>query len=203
MNTFANGGTGKTTALTLSLALPAMLTTWMLNQPTILGSTAANTGLIAAISDVGQTLIGQNLSLNASASYVPGNTIAPLSYAWNLGDGSTTSGVSVNHTYQLPGTYTITLTVTSTTSKLLISKELTVLSQTVQYPNSYSDFQSNGVPPTNPAVVLPTPTTPTPGTVPTAATPTPIPPPNKAAGNPQSIVGFLLLIVGTRVSSSW
>lgn len=184
MNTFANGSTQKATALTLSLGLPAMLTSWMLNQPDILGTTVANTGLIAAVSDVGQTLAGQSVALDASASYVPGNTAVPLTYTWDLGDGSTASGVTVNHTYRLPGTYTLTLTVTSSTSKLLISKEITVVSQSVQYPNPYSGFQANGVPPTNPTVVLPTPTDATPG--PTATTTT---------STPASVAGFLLLLV--------
>jgi Peptidase family M28/PKD domain len=189
MNTFANGGTQKATALTLSLGLPAMLTTWMLNQPDILGSTAANVGLIAAVSDVGQTLVGQSVALDASASYVPGNTAVPLSYVWNLGDGSTASGVTVNHTYLLPGTYTLTLTVTSSTSKLLISKEVTVVSQSTQYPNPYAGFQANGVPPPNPAVVLPTPADATPGHSHTNATTS-----TTTASNPASVVGFLLLL---------
>ena len=37
---------------------------------------------------------------------------AIVSYAWNFGDGSTGSGVSVTHTYLVDGTYTLTLTVT-------------------------------------------------------------------------------------------
>ncbi len=34
-----------------------------------------------------------------------------LSYSWDFGDGSMGSGANVNHIYELPGTYTITLTV--------------------------------------------------------------------------------------------
>ena len=37
-----------------------------------------------------------------------------LTYVWNFGDGSTLSGVNVNHTYAKPGTYTARLTVTDT-----------------------------------------------------------------------------------------
>src|SRR3989454_4653509 len=35
----------------------------------------------------------------------------PYSYSWNFGDGSTGNGQSVSHSYLLPGTYTVALTV--------------------------------------------------------------------------------------------
>ncbi|MCL5678448.1 MAG: PKD domain-containing protein [Candidatus Thermoplasmatota archaeon] len=37
---------------------------------------------------------------------------APLSYAWKLGDGSTSSSLSFNHSYSAAGTYVVKLTVT-------------------------------------------------------------------------------------------
>ena len=53
MNVYANGSTQQSQALTLALALPGMLTTWMLNQPSILGSVGWDHRPIAAISDIG------------------------------------------------------------------------------------------------------------------------------------------------------
>ncbi len=58
MNTYVSGTTRPAPALALALALPAMLTTWMLNQPDMLGQVASDGNPIAAISDVGQTLAG-------------------------------------------------------------------------------------------------------------------------------------------------
>src|ERR1019366_5538812 len=51
-------------------------------------------------------------SFDGSGSSDPGGSIA--SYSWNFGDGSPAgSGVTPQHTYTAPGTYQVTLTVTS------------------------------------------------------------------------------------------
>jgi PKD repeat protein len=50
------------------------------------------------------------VSFNASGSADPDGSIS--SYSWNFGDGTTGTGVSVNHTYNTIGSYIATLTVT-------------------------------------------------------------------------------------------
>jgi hypothetical protein len=159
MNVFANGSTQEAQALTLALALPAMLTTWMLSQPSILGSAsltqASGHPPIAAISDIGLMESGRPVQLDAQASYDPGVSNSQLGYQWNFGDGVTASGISVTHTYQLPGTYTLTLKVTAPGGAVSISKTLTVSSRPVQYVNPYAGYRPNGAPPSNPRVHLP------------------------------------------------
>ncbi len=56
---------------------------------------------------------GQYTTFDASASY--SLTSGGLTYSWNFGDGSavtTTTSPTTNHIYPLPGTYTVTLSVT-------------------------------------------------------------------------------------------
>jgi PKD repeat protein len=53
---------------------------------------------------------GEPVGFDGSASNDPGGSIS--SYAWQFGDGAYASGVKPSHTYQSPGTYTVTLTVT-------------------------------------------------------------------------------------------
>ncbi len=155
MNTFASGSSKKAEALVLALALPGMLTTWMLNQPAILGQTTTGNNPIAAISDIGPTVVNQSITLDATASYDLNNNA--LNYTWSFGDGSTATGITVNHTYTRAGTYTLILTVRSTTGTRRISKLLTVVPQSTSYNNPYAGFMPDGMPPSNPAVTLPTP----------------------------------------------
>ncbi len=158
MNTFASGSSQKAPALVLSLALPGMLTTWMLHQPEILGEASSvakpvQNVPVATISDIGQTQVGKSLSFNAQ---VTGNSSA-YSYAWNFGDGSTASGPTVNHTYTATGAYTLALTVTSASGSRRITKMLNVVKQPTAYKNPYAAYASDGKPPSNPQVILPTP----------------------------------------------
>ena len=53
-------------------------------------------------------IVGQLASFAASVS---GGT-SPYTFNWNFGDGTTTSGNPVNHSFNVPGTYTVTVTVT-------------------------------------------------------------------------------------------
>ncbi|HEU0001119.1 MAG TPA: M28 family peptidase [Ktedonobacteraceae bacterium] len=154
MNTYTCGAERPSAALALGLALPAMLTTWMLNQPDMLGQATADGNPIAAISDIGQTVVGQNIALDAKSSFDPSNTGNPLSYAWNFGDGVSTTGISVNHTYRQAGNYTLTLTVTSPGGKRTISKTINVGSGPNYYSNPYSPL--GGINRHNPAVTIAT-----------------------------------------------
>jgi Zn-dependent M28 family amino/carboxypeptidase len=156
MNTYANGGAAKARALTLSLALPAMLTTWLLSRPEVLGTATITTQPIASLSDVGQTLVGQPLALDAAASLDPSGGAA-LRYSWDFGDGATASGVSVTHTYSRAGSYTLKLTVASPSGTTTVTKSLQVTSQPVVIANPFASHLLTGSPVPNPAVPLPTP----------------------------------------------
>jgi hypothetical protein len=154
MNTFADGSSLKSYALVMALGLPGMLTTWMLNQPEILGQSNANQSPIAAISDIGQTIAGHSITLDARASYDP--TGKALTYAWDFGDGTQASSIAVTHTYTRTGTYDLKLTVSATGGKRTITKVINVVTQPTSYNNPYTRFQFNGIPPANPSVILPT-----------------------------------------------
>jgi hypothetical protein len=156
MNIYAGGTTQQAQALVLALALPGMLTAWMLSQPTILGQVAGVQGPIAAISDVGPAVVGQTLALDASASFDPSGA-GPLSYTWTFGDGATASGVSVTHTYATAGAYPLTLTVRSPAGTRQVEKMIDVSEHATTYTNPYAGFLADGRPRANPLVHIPTP----------------------------------------------
>ena len=155
MNTFADGSSLKSYALVMALGLPGMLTTWMLNQPEILGQSPSNHSPIAAISDVGQTVADHSITLDARASYDPAGNA--LTYAWDFGDGTQANGIAITHTYTSTGTYDLNLTVSSTEGTRILTKVINVVTQSSSYNNPYARFQEDGFPPANPAVTLPTP----------------------------------------------
>jgi len=200
MNTFASGNSTKAEALVLALALPGMLTTWMLHQPAILGdipvnSQAAASAPVAAISDIGQTQVGQNISLYAEVN----DSSNALTYTWKFGDGATASGASVNHVYAAAGSYTLTLTVSSPRGSRHISKTINVVTKSKSYANPYAGYAGDGNPPRNPAVILPTPE----GTQASTTTTTPTSPGTstntEATGLPIGAIVFALaalLLVG-------
>ena len=157
MNTFADGSSQKAYALTLSLALPGMLTTWMLHQPDILGETHIETQPFVAMSDIGLTQVNTSIAVDAKASFDPKKSNASFSYTWNFGDGATASGVSVTHTYAKTGQYTLMLTASSPSGTRSISKNIIVSNQAIVYKNPYSGNTGAGKPSPNPNVQLPQP----------------------------------------------
>src|SRR5436305_8870265 len=146
MNTFADGSSRKSNALMLALAVPGMLTTWMLNQPDILGQAGADANPIAAISDIGKVQVGQSITLDAKASFDPHNTSTSLTYGWNFGDGTKASGATVSHTYAAKGAYPLIVMVSSATGIQRIQKTVSVLTQRVVYNNPYVAYQADGNP---------------------------------------------------------
>ncbi len=64
----------------------------------------------AVISGPTSGLVGETLSFSGSGSSDSDGSI--VSYAWDLGDGTTGSGITVTHSYSATGSYTMTLTVT-------------------------------------------------------------------------------------------
>jgi Zn-dependent M28 family amino/carboxypeptidase len=155
MNTYASGRAEKSPALTLALALPGMLTTWMLHQPDVLGEAPGDGKPLAAMGDIGTAQPGTPLAFDASAAFAPGG--GNLSYAWSLGDGASATGASVQHTYATAGDYRVTLRVTGSGGAREMSKVVHVTEQAPSVQNPYARFVPDGNPPPNREVQLPAP----------------------------------------------
>ena len=66
--------------------------------------------------------IGEHVNFNAAGSYDTNGDIT--SYTWDLGDGTTASGVKVTHMYAKEGTVTVILTVTDNDGETTTAKHL-------------------------------------------------------------------------------
>jgi len=75
-----------------------------------LGTSGGNLEPVANVNGAYNGNAGSNIYFSSNGSNDPDGTIA--SYAWNFGDGSTSSQANPSHSYSSDGTYTVTLTVT-------------------------------------------------------------------------------------------
>lgn len=166
MNVYTAGSARMSPALALALALPAMLTAWMLNQPAVGGSVPGDGRPVVLPGDVGQVVVGQPLTLTAS-SFDPLRPGAALSFHWNLGDGTSADGASLRHTYRSPGVYTLVLTVTSAGGSRSVQKIVRAGVTPVIYANPYIPLRGENIP--NPAVRIPAPDASLPAQLPLAA----------------------------------
>jgi len=153
MNVYTAGSTRMSPALALALALPAMLTAWMLNQPAVGGSVAGDNRPVVLPGDIAAVVVGQPLALAASA-FDPLQSGAALSFHWDLGDGTSAFGAAIRHTYRTVGTYTLVLTVTSPDGMREVRKTLQVGTAPVIYSNPYVPLPGVNTP--NPVVQIPT-----------------------------------------------
>ena len=109
MNTFADGSSQQSQALSLALALPGMLTTWMLNQPDVPGQAQATNGPITTINNIGQTSVDHAITFSATPAFYANGKNGAATYSWDFGDGTTAQGISVRHTYMAIGSYSLVL----------------------------------------------------------------------------------------------
>ncbi|MBA3946868.1 MAG: M28 family peptidase [Herpetosiphonaceae bacterium] len=156
LNTYALGGGHKSNAMMLSLAFTAMLTTWALQQPDILGTAPVPSGPLATISDVAYPKVNMPLAFHATGAYDPHNPQAHFIFHWNFGDGNQASGADVMHTYTETGHYTLTLITTSSSGTSEVRKEVDIVEHPTQYPNQYRGF-APGINSPNPKVHIPVP----------------------------------------------
>lgn len=107
-----------------STALPRTIEIRLMPQGTILPPNGTPTAAFKYSPT--DPLEGQSMLFDASSSKDDGSITA---YDWNFGDGSSGSGVQVNHAFKVKGTYTVTLRVTddrgataSTTTQISVNE---------------------------------------------------------------------------------
>jgi PKD repeat protein len=114
---------------------------WTTDWPTSLGiNNIASTNrypIASAGSNINNAKTLETLNFNGSASSDLDGTIA--SYDWNFGDGATSSGAQVTHTYSVAGTYQVNLTVRDDKGATATSSiTVTVVAGAIVYQNDFS-----------------------------------------------------------------
>jgi PKD repeat protein len=116
--TFGDGGTASGQVVTHQFAAGTYPVTLTIKDPSNRAVSATRTVTVtsgtnptaAFVVSPGAAVTGQTLFFNAAASSAsPLRTL--VDYKWNFGDGWSARGVTTTHAFDLPGTYTVTLTV--------------------------------------------------------------------------------------------
>jgi len=83
-----------------------------------------------------------NAQLSGSFSYSPSSPLPleavtfsatgsggaqPYSYSWDFGDGTTANGQTVRHSYLLPGSYVVTLTITDASGQRFTTSQTVIV----------------------------------------------------------------------------
>jgi hypothetical protein len=191
MNTFADGGAGRSQALSLALAVPGTLTTGMLSQPAVLGQAPGDGRPIAAIGSIGPVRPRSPVTLRATG-FDPGHPRARLGYRWDFGDGTAATGAIAQHVYAAAGRYPLQLTVTAPGQPPRVIRQALSAGQPSPYRNPYAASAPGpgasvalkavaaGRPLGNPSVTLPAPR---PGLTDRAGLASQAPPPPRPAGS--------------------
>jgi PKD repeat protein len=116
---FGDGTTGSGVTITHTFAASGRYTVKL----TVTNAAGQSDTLSLVVDDVpvarflARRLSGEQVSFDASSSSpaLPGEALT--GYAWDFGDGTTGSGVTVTHTFTAPGPFTVQLTVTSSTGQ--------------------------------------------------------------------------------------
>jgi chitodextrinase len=158
MNQYTGGSGAKSEGTVLSLALPAVVSLWMMMQPDVMGVAPAPTKPVGTISDLPNNIQPDAaLMLSAPGAYAPSGGM--LSYRWDFGDGATSSGPQVQHAWANAGNYTVKLTISdSAGNSTVIQKTVTVGQSLPTFHNRFDDYPpSDGYEPPNPYLTVPTP----------------------------------------------
>ena len=86
--------------------------------------------------------VAVNAQLSGSFSYSPSSPLPleavtfsatgsggaqPYSYSWDFGDGTTANGQTVRHSYLLPGSYVVTLTITDASGQRFTTSQTVIV----------------------------------------------------------------------------
>lgn len=158
MNQYTGGSGAKSAGTVLALALPAVISLWMLIQPGVMGLAPLPDAPVGAISDLPNHLQpGSALALSAAGAYSPAG--GTFHYQWDFGDGTTGSGQQVTHTWASAGNYTLKLTLQDSAGRSTTIQETVAVGRDLpEFHNRFEDFPpSDGFEPPNPGIQIPTP----------------------------------------------
>jgi heat shock protein HslJ len=98
---------------------------------------STTTGLTAAIVSGDSAAAGKPFTFDATQSST--GDLAIVNYQWNMGDGTTLFGVSVEHAYGDPGLYTVSLTVIDEQGNVDVTAKVVEVTELTEEPQLTDD----------------------------------------------------------------